>query len=242
MTATHTNSTYTLVSEMNEAFGNPRGNPALIDWQRLERQAINISTEIDEARSAIASKDVDKIRDALCDIRVFGYGAFHLAGDADAHIGKFVVEAMERQPKFMPFNADNWRCVEDDVDQLGSLLCNVSKAIAFKHKVGFDANLRSLLNLALNSHYEMNINAVRDMRSVISALYSRFCKDSDSLILTLLKYKGLGVEVYHEGDFPRVCVKSAKDQVDKNGDRLPKGKFLKAHDFTEPVFYDLTEV
>jgi hypothetical protein len=235
------NTTYRLVSEMNEAFGNPRGKPALLDWQKLERQVINIGTEISEARTAIASKDLDKLRDALCDIRVFAYGAFHLAGDSDSHINRLIVEGTEKQPKFTPFEASKWRDLSDDIDQIGIILFNVSKGTAFKHKEGLDANLKKLLTLTLNVHYQMNINAARDMRSVISALYSRFCQDSDSLILTLSKYKDLEVEVYHEGDFPRVCVKSARDQVDKHGDKLPKGKFLKAHDFTEPVFYDVME-
>ncbi len=77
------------VSEMNEAFGNPKGDPKNIDWDRLERQCKNILVEFErELMPAIAERNLEEVRDALCDINVFSLGAHHFMGidaDADMH-------------------------------------------------------------------------------------------------------------------------------------------------------------
>lgn len=73
------------VSKMNEAFGNPKGNPGEIDFARLDKQCSNILDEYNELQAALAAKDPILVRDALCDIMVFTLGAFHFMGaDADA--------------------------------------------------------------------------------------------------------------------------------------------------------------
>lgn len=72
------------VSTMNEAFGNPKGNPQEVDFTRLQKQCSNILDEYNELQEALASQDPILIRDALCDIMVFSLGAFHFMGaDAD---------------------------------------------------------------------------------------------------------------------------------------------------------------
>ena len=104
------------VSEMNEAFGNPKGNPADLNmqgeshdengettaewgkvdakWNRLKSQCQNILSEYNELIEALDLRDVDKVRDALCDINVFSLGAHHLMGlDADADM-KEVVDSL----------------------------------------------------------------------------------------------------------------------------------------------------
>lgn len=175
---------FELVAKMNDAFGNPEGDPHAIDWPRIVRQQFNILDEFIELQKAMGApsdilnlllsvrqnisdalgrylghKDLDKVRDALCDIHVFAYGAHHLMGiDADA-----------------------------------------------------------------------------DMESVVGAVMTRFVKDQDDLDATIKKYAELGVtEIYTEGQFPTMIVKSATDQPD-----APKGKFLKAASYTEPKFYSL---
>lgn len=168
---------FQLVAFMNEAFGNKRGDPANIDVDRIRRQARNILDEFCELQIALgadpasveaiqeaASKltypgsfDLLKVRDALCDINVFSYGAHHLMG----------------------------------------------------------------------------IDADRDMRAVLESVMTRFIKDEADKAKTVAKHAANGVtEVYFEGEYPTMIMKSAADQPD-----APKGKFLKSASCRGPLFY-----
>lgn len=148
------------VKDMNTAFGNPEGDPRDLDWTRLEKQISNVKDEYNETMLALQNRDVEQVRDGLCDIMVFALGAFHFMG------------------------------VDADVD----------------------------------------------MQAVIAGVMTRFCKDQAELDATIKKYDALEVEFYIEGEFPTKCLKSAKDQKDKNGDNLPMGKFLKSANYSQPVF------
>lgn len=148
------------VSEMNTAFGNPKGNPTSIDWERLTKQCRNILDEYSELMVALEMRNLDEVRDALCDINVFSLGAHHFIGA----------------------NADD------------------------------------------------------DMTAVVEGVLTRFCQNQADLDATLDKYTSLGVLVYTEGEFPTVCLKSAHDQKDINGENYPKGKFLKSVSYATTVF------
>lgn len=167
-------SSFQLVSEMNEAFGNPKGDPNAINGTKLVSQCKNIAKELQELYLALGyqfdftlvqvnvpeDKSIDDIRDALIDISVFTLGAHH----------------------FMGYDAD------------------------------------------------------RDMSAVIDSLYSRFCSTPEQLEATQRHFNDLDVEFYIEGDFPTVCLKSARDQGDGE---YPKGKFLKAVGHKKPTFYQV---
>lgn len=174
-----------LVAAMNTAFGNPKGDPDAIDWDRIAKQSLNIADELGEMFVALGAEreatrtavqlfklsierlravgqaggtpvDRDGVRDALCDIHVFGYGAHHLMGiDADA-----------------------------------------------------------------------------DMWAVLTGVMTRFIKDEADKAATIAKHAAAGVtDVYFEGEYPTMIMKSASDQPD-----APKGKFLKSASYREPVF------
>lgn len=169
---------FQLVAAMNAAFGNPQGDPAAIDWGRVKKQCLNIADEFGElfialgadptlTKAAVAnlkwtvSKSPNEVspigvRDALCDIHVFDYGAHHLMGiDADA-----------------------------------------------------------------------------DMAAVVKGVMTRFIKDEADHAATIAKHAAAGVtDVYFEGEYPTMVMKSASDQPD-----APKGKFLKSASYEEPVF------
>lgn len=88
---------FSLVSDMNTAFSNPKGDPQAIDLDRLRKQIDNIAGpdsvggEVGELYEALAVPDLDQIRDSLCDIMVFALGAYHLMGlDADADMAEVV--------------------------------------------------------------------------------------------------------------------------------------------------------
>ena len=112
-------SNFTRVAAMNKAFGNPQGDPHNIDPQPLRRQCLNIADELGELYIALGADpskikgcvaalkaaavagafglDLDGVRDALCDINVFSYGAHHLMGiDADADMAAVINGVMTR--------------------------------------------------------------------------------------------------------------------------------------------------
>lgn len=162
------------VCKMNQAFGNPAGNPLYFllspgtpegeaAWAKLKRQCGNIAKEYEELQTALAARDLDKVRDALCDINVFSLGAHHF--------------------------------------------------------MGIDADV--------------------DMAAVLIGVMTRFCKDEDCLRRTCAKYDAMGVTYTVEGAFPRVYLRSDKDQGDGE---YPKGKFLKSADFSDSAFYNVASV
>lgn len=107
---------FELVSDMNVAFGNPKGDPSHImrDLEVHVAQCKNIGAEFLELMKAFGvhagislnsqytsndvdeshgtgGVDIDGVRDALCDIMVFALGAFHKMGvDADADMREVV--------------------------------------------------------------------------------------------------------------------------------------------------------
>lgn len=100
------------VGKMNEAFGNPRGDPLRINGPRLLSQCKNIGSEFkelmlefgldvkieyeDKPRKEPAVSD-EGIRDALCDIMVFALGAYHLMGyDVEADMREVVESLFSR--------------------------------------------------------------------------------------------------------------------------------------------------
>ncbi len=164
---------------MNEAFGNSKGNPQAISLDRVRSQTRNILDEFCELQIALGASHVavqalrdavkgiryseevklEDVRDGLCDIHVFAYGAHHLMG----------------------------------------------------------------------------IDADQDMNSVVDGVMTRFIKDEADKQATITKHAAKGVtEVYFEGEYPVMVMKSAADQPD-----APKGKFLKSASYCEPVFYGL---
>lgn len=148
-------SSFQYVAEMNEAFGNLKGDPKNVDWDRLEAQCKNIQDEYNELLEALESRNLDKVRDALCDIQVFAMGGQHFLG----------------------------------------------------------------------------VDGDEDMAAVVDGVMTRFCKNQEELDATVAKWEGKGLEVYTEGEFPRMIVKSAKDQLD-----APKNKFLKSTGYTDTIF------
>jgi len=83
------------------------------------------------------------------------------------------------------------------------------------------------------AHHKMGIDADRDLHSVVSAVMTRFIKDEQDKQATIALHAANDVtDVYFEGEFPTMVMKSGSDQPD-----APKGKFLKSASYSEPVFY-----
>lgn len=71
--------TFNDVARVNKAFGNRKGRKPKLDT-RFVKQIENIPGEYDELQKAIAEGNIDEVRDALGDIIVFAFGAFHFLG------------------------------------------------------------------------------------------------------------------------------------------------------------------
>lgn len=174
---------FELVSDMNIAFGNPKGDPANIDHARLTSQYKNIFDEYCEGLLAI------------------GYHPDLVNALKASH--KAFIGDMDPTPE--NFDRDGLR-----------------DALIDQHVFGYGA------------HHFMGIDADYDMHSVIQGNMTRFIKGEDDKDATIAKHAAKGVtDVYFEGEYPTMVMKSASDQPD-----APKGKFLKSASYSEPVFYD----
>ena len=110
-------SNFQSVAQMNIAFGNEAGTPRSIDLDCIRGQSKSIGHEFvelmvalgadpDQARGLVAAidalrfsgtVDLDQVRDSLCDIHVFAYGAHHLMGiDADSDMASVIHGVMTR--------------------------------------------------------------------------------------------------------------------------------------------------
>ena len=85
---------------------------------------------------------------------------------------------------------------------------------------------------ASGAQHLMGVHADDDMSAVIDGVMTRFIKNDDDKAATIAKHAAKGVtDVYFEGEYPTMVMKSASDQPD-----APKGKFMKSASFSEPVF------
>lgn len=82
------------------------------------------------------------------------------------------------------------------------------------------------------AHHLMGINADADMDAVVAGVMTRFIKDDFDKKATQTLHAAKGVtDVYFEGEYPTMIMKSASDQPD-----APKGKFLKSFSYRDTVF------
>lgn len=83
----------------------------------------------------------------------------------------------------------------------------------------------------------MGVDGDADMHSVIDGVMTRFIKDEADKEATITLHASKGVtDVYFEGEYPKLVMKSASDQPD-----APKGKFLKSASYTNTVFPEITQ-
>jgi hypothetical protein len=78
----------------------------------------------------------------------------------------------------------------------------------------------------------MGVDGDADMDAVIDGVMTRFIKNDADKAATIALHAAKGVtEVYFEGDYPKMVMKSTVDQPD-----APKGKFLKSASYINTVF------
>jgi hypothetical protein len=245
-------SQYGIVCVMNTAFGNPAGDLAdfgpmpdvstlteshfdLVVWNRLTKQCSNVSDEINELEKAIREEDWINIRDSLCDVRVFGYGGAHFMG-----------YDIDKDTTYPAAQHEHWAAGflrrTDPVTALRAAQSHLMLAINQRQIEGVKRALQQLIYISEQSAHKLGITTATldmDMRAVIDGVMTRFIKDEADKQATIKKHAAKGVtDVYFEGEYPVMIMKSASDQPD-----APVGKFMKSASFKEAKFaevaYDL---
>jgi predicted HAD superfamily Cof-like phosphohydrolase len=85
---------------------------------------------------------------------------------------------------------------------------------------------------ANGAQHLMGVDGDADMHAVVDGVMTRFIKDEDDKIATISMHRAKGVtEVYFVGEYPKMIMKSERDQPD-----APKGKFLKSASYSNTVF------
>lgn len=78
----------------------------------------------------------------------------------------------------------------------------------------------------------MGYDGDRDMDDVVDGVMTRFIKDDEDKANTIAMHALKGVsQVYFEGEYPKMVMKSLVDQPD-----APRGKFLKSASYRNTVF------
>lgn len=107
----------------------------------------------------------------------------------------------------------------------------------FDHAVNVDEVRDALCDIqvfAMGAQHLMGVDGDADMEAVVLAVMTRFIKDDNDKALTVKYHASKGVtDVYFEGEYPEMIMKSASDQPD-----APKGKFLKSVSYRKPVLPD----
>jgi hypothetical protein len=228
-----------LVVEMNIAFDNHAGHqsfflPAnrsnrseeqyIASWSQVEKQCKNIFDEINELDEAIKENNVDEIRDANCDIRVFCYGAVHFMG--------FDMESFRRDTKNNLALSLLSIKIDSAVENFKSTHTLLMKAISERDVGSTSLFLSSILIQSENAAKTIGQNLNDDMRTVVSAVMTRFIKNDEDKAATISLHAKKGVtDVFFTGEYPSMIMKSASDQPD-----APKGKFMKSASYSQPIF------
>jgi hypothetical protein len=185
-------------------------------------------------------------------IQVDPRSSFELVADMNTAFGN-----PKGLPQFIDWTRVRSQCLNIP-DELGELFTALGvDAAAMKRLVAeFKANIRAEMDrnpvyevhlkgvrdalcdthvFAYGAHHLMGIDADRDMEAVVDGVMTRFIKDDADLIATIALHKANGiVDVYLEGEYPTMVMKSARDQPD-----APKGKFLKSASYRDTVFPDV---
>lgn len=191
-------STFEMVSTMNEAFGNAKGDPTDL----LPMPDLTTATEVHFNGTAwgLVRKQALNIPDEV--------GELFIALGADPNLVQHAVQAL-KQAGSKIVGAPNLEGTRD-------ALCDINV-------------------FSYGAHHFMGIDADRDMAAVIGGVMTRFVKDEHDKTATLALHAAKGVtDVYFEGEYPTMIMKSASDQPD-----APMGKFLKPASYRVPAFYPI---
>lgn len=106
--------------------------------------------------------------------------------------------------------------------------------LATRNLTGVRDTLGDIQVFAMGGQHIAGVDGDADMNDIVDGVMTRFVKDEADLAATIAKHAAKGVtQVYTEGEYPKMILKSLVDQPD-----APKGKFLKSASYQDTVFRD----
>jgi len=126
----------------------------------------------------------------------------------------------------------DWTRLEKQCRNILDEYCELMDAIVAKSVNDTRDALCDIQVFANGAQHLMGVDGDADMHAVVDGVMTRFVKDEGDLQATMALHAAKGVtEVYFEGVFPKMIMKSAVDQPD-----APMGKFLKSASYSNTVF------
>lgn len=233
-------SSFLLVKTMATAFDNLEGDPKNLNWERIERRMPSVPDRYSDILRAIEANNLDQVRIGLCEIKELVLSEFHFMGaDADSKMTEHYASFPWAAPATVTAGGDpldvQWNGLKR---MLATVPANHAAAMAYTGQRDSGKLISALCaNLTVVDHAFrfIGIDGEEDMGVVINSVMTCFCKDEAQLEATKAQYEAQGVVFNVEGVFPTVSLKSSKDQKDKNGRDLHRGKLLKSVGFQKPM-------
>jgi NTP pyrophosphatase (non-canonical NTP hydrolase) len=132
--------------------------------------------------------------------------------------------------------APDWDALENQMLVVQSEFNELLKAIAERDIQEVRDGTGDVTVTIAGLQHRAGIDAQADLQEINRSNMSKFCTTQVEAIHTAAKYEKLGVVVsYRHLDNGWVAVRSAKDQIGKDGKDYPKGKLLKSINYSAPV-------
>lgn len=68
------------VVRLNKYYQNIQGNPSITNFKKIKEYSANFYDELQELQDALSERNQEEVRDALCDLVIYIYGAFYQMG------------------------------------------------------------------------------------------------------------------------------------------------------------------
>jgi len=132
-------------------------------------------------------------------------------------------------------NKPNWEHIRKQLHLIQEETVELTEGVETKDWQEMRDAVSDILVVTYGMAHIMGIDADADMAAVHDSNMSKLCTTSDEVTETLGFYEDeIGIQVYAEGHFPEVAIKSSQDQTGTDGKFYPKGKFLKNTNWHEP--------
>ncbi|MGH1461210.1 MAG: nucleoside triphosphate pyrophosphohydrolase family protein [Neptuniibacter sp.] len=132
-------------------------------------------------------------------------------------------------------NNPNWEKIQKQLHLIQEETAELSEGVDTKNWQEMRDAVSDILVVTYGMAHIMGIDVDADMAAVQDSNMSKLCTTPEEVETTLGFYEQeVGIQVYAEGHFPEVAIKSSQDQTGTDEKFYPKGKFLKNTNWHEP--------
>lgn len=179
-------------------------------FQRVAAMNIAFGNPAVSFQDAMGNRSLGRVRKQCANI-LHEYVELQVALGADKTRVTLALEAFESMMKGGPNEATY--SGEVNMKQVRDSLCDINV-------------------FSYGAMHMLGVNGDQDMHSVVDGVMTRFIRDDADKGATVTKHAANGItQVYFEGEYPTMIMKSLVDQPD-----APEGKFLKSASYREPMF------